>query len=229
MYFIGANGQSDGIQANVIDNGVVIPNAFKEIPIGTMIYRNSDFNFNKLVEREDSAIRKIGVTFNLKANERGFTLNVVDEDGHEASTNVYFNKETTKTGESIEASIKKNLIKTGNTPFIVDEVNIDFESNWFVPNSKISELRREVLIELMDVRINEYDLKEFELTKTDHPYPIAELDFTHNISNKLARKFYKRHGVKQMEKAFELQWDAGKSRVMTTKYCVKYELGKCPK
>ena len=26
-----------------------------------------------------------------------------------------------------------------------------------------------------------------------------------------------------------MQWDPGKSRVMTTKYCVKYELGKCPK
>ena len=24
-----------------------------------------------------------------------------------------------------------------------------------------------------------------------------------------------------------MQWDPGKSRVMTTKYCVKYELGKC--
>ncbi|MDZ7899626.1 MAG: hypothetical protein U5N85_16595 [Arcicella sp.] len=47
------------------------------------------------------------------------------------------------------------------------------------------------------------------------------------MSNKLARTFYKRHGVTEIEKAFELQWDPGKSRVMTTKYCVKYELGKC--
>ena len=43
----------------------------------------------------------------------------------------------------------------------------------------------------------------------------------------MARAFYKRHGVTEIEKAFELQWDPGKSRVMTTKYCVKYELGKC--
>jgi putative protease len=43
----------------------------------------------------------------------------------------------------------------------------------------------------------------------------------------LARAFYYRHGVTEIEKAFELQWEPGKSRVMTTKYCVKYELGKC--
>jgi hypothetical protein len=30
-----------------------------------------------------------------------------------------------------------------------------------------------------------------------------------------------------LKKAFELQWDPGKARVMTTKYCVKYRLGKC--
>jgi putative protease len=98
LYFTGKDKQADGIQVNVIKNGVVIPNAFKEIPIGTMIYKNSDFNSNKLVEREDSATRKTGVSFNLKANERWFTLNIIDEDGHEASSNIHSNEETTKTG-----------------------------------------------------------------------------------------------------------------------------------
>lgn len=68
---------------------------------------------------------------------------------------------------------------------------------------------------------------KFKLKKTDHPYPVSQLDFTYNVSNNLARNFYKRHGVTDIEKAFELQWDPGKSRVMVTKYCVKYELGKC--
>ena len=55
------------------------------------------------------------------------------------------------------------------------------------------------------------------------------MDFTYNVSNPLARAFYHRHGVTEIEEAFELKWAPGKSRVMTTKYCVKYELGKCPK
>ena len=55
----------------------------------------------------------------------------------------------------------------------------------------------------------------------------SEIDFTYNVSNKFARAFYERHGVTDIEKAFELQWDPGKSRVMVTKYCVRYELGKC--
>jgi putative protease len=81
----------------------------------------------------------------------------------------------------------------------------------------------------MDTRVREYRQEEIPLKKTGHPYPVEKLDYTYNVSNKMARAFYRRHGVTEIEKAFELQWDPGKSRVMVTKYCVKYELGKCPR
>jgi putative protease len=229
LYFINENSEPDGVQINTIVNNVVIPNTFKPLEKGTMIYRNADAAFNKLVEREDSAIRKIGVKLQFTETIDGFQLTVVDEDGHKSISTIEINKELSKNGESIIENIKKNLSKTGNTPFIVDELEVDFSKNWFLPISKINEIRRLVLEQLIDVRINEYHRKEFQITKTNHPYPVTQLDFTYNVSNNLARAFYKRHGVTEIEKAFELQWDPGKSRVMTTKYCVKYELGKCPK
>lgn len=229
LYFINEEGVADGVQINVILNKTVIPNTFKPIKEGTIIYRNSDAEFNKLVERDDSAIRKIGVTLSLIEIDQGFQLKVVDEDGHESTSSFEAEKEVAKSSESIIPNIKKNLTKAGNTPFIVDEVEVSFSNNWFLPISKINEMRRIVLEQLIDVRVNEYHREEFQITKTDHPYPVTELDFTYNVSNSLARAFYKRHGVTEIEKAFELQWDPGKSRVMTTKYCVKYELGKCPK
>lgn len=229
LYFINENSEPDGVQINTIVNNVVIPNTFKPLEKGTMIYRNADAAFNKLVEREDSAIRKIGVKLMLTEIVDGFQLTAIDEDGHKSISTIEINKELSKNGESIIENIKKNLSKTGNTPFIVDELEVDFSNNWFLPISKINEIRRVVLEQLIDVRINEYHRKEFQITKTNHPYPVAQLDFTYNVSNHLARAFYKRHGVTEIEKAFELQWDPGKSRVMTTKYCVKYELGKCPK
>lgn len=229
LYFINEEGVADGVQINVILNKTVIPNTFKPIKEGTIIYRNSDAEFNKLVERDDSAIRKIGVTLSLTETDQGFQLKAVDEDGHQSISSFEAEKEVAKSSESIIPNIKKNLTKAGNTPFIVDEVEVNFSDNWFLPISKINEMRRIVLEQLIDVRVNEYHREEFQITKTDHPYPVTELDFTYNVSNTLARAFYKRHGVTEIEKAFELQWDPGKSRVMTTKYCVKYELGKCPK
>jgi collagenase-like PrtC family protease len=229
LYFINEHGEGDGVQINVIENGVVIPNSFKPIKIGTLISRNADAAFNKLVEREDSAVRKIGIKLFFNEIEKGFELIAIDEDGHKSSLTFDTQKEKSKNEDSVIPNIKKNLSKTGNTPFIVDDLEVTLSANWFLPISKINELRREVLEQLIDIRVKEYRRKEFALSKTNHPYPVSQLDFTYNVSNKLAREFYKRHGVTEIEKAFELQWDPGKSRVMTTKYCVKYELGKCPR
>lgn len=227
LCFINENGEQDGVQINSIINNIVVPNTFKTINPGTLIYRNSDAAFNKLVEREDSAIRKISVKLKFTETNDGFQLVAVDEDGHESLSAFQSEKELAKNEESTVPNIKKNLSKTGNTPFVVDEIEIEFSKNWFLPISKINEIRRVVLEQLIDIRVNQYHREEFQITKTDHPYPVSKLDFTYNVSNQLSRSFYKRHGVTDIEKAFELQWDPGKSRVMTTKYCVKYELGKC--
>ena len=227
LYFINENGEADGVQINIIINNIVVPNTFKPLKPGTIIYRNSDAAFNKLVEREDSVIRKIGVKLNFSETSNGFQLLAVDEDGHESVSSFLSEKELAKNEESTVPNIKKNLSKTGNTPFIVDAIDVEFSNNWFLPISKINDIRRVVLDQLIDIRIKDYHREEFQITKTDHPYPVSQLDFTYNVSNRLARAFYKRHGVTEIEKAFELQWDPGKARVMTTKYCVKYELGKC--
>lgn len=226
LYFLNENDEADGAQINVILNQTVILNHPKAIKPGTLIYRNSDAEFIRLVERDDSAIRKIGVNLHLQETSTGFQLEAIDEDGHKAIVMYPTSKEISEKPE-MEANIKKNLAKTGNTPFTAEEISLSFTENWFLPISKINELRRDVLEQLMDIRIRDYQRKEYKIEKTNHPYPVDKLDFTYNVSNKLARNFYERHGVTEIEKAFELQWDPGKSRVMTTKYCVKYELGKC--
>jgi len=227
LYFLNEKGEADGAQVNTVQGNMVYPNVMKFIPVGTLISRNSDANFNRLVEREDSAIRKISTRFLLSETENGFQLKVVDEDACESIVSIAHPKELTKNNESIISNIKTNLNKTGGTPYIADEIEVEFSSNWFLPISKVNELRRNALEQLTNNRLKSYQREEYQITKTDHPYPVKELDFTYNVSNKLARQFYERHGVTQIEKAFELQWDPGKSRVMTTKYCVKYELGKC--
>ncbi len=227
LYFLNENNEPDGMQINIIVNNIVVPNTFKNIPTGTVIYRNSDAEFNRLVERDDSAVRKIGVNLTFTETNDGFMLVAIDEDGHQSISSFESVKELAKNEESTTPNIIKNLSKTGGTPFIVDDVKVEFSQNWFLPISKVNEVRRVVLEQLIDIRVKEYHREEFQIQKTDHPYPVSQLDFTYNVSNQMARAFYKRHGVTEIEKAFELQWDPGKSRVMVTKYCVKYELGKC--
>eukprot|EP00731_Ephydatia_muelleri_P032994 g32994.t1 len=229
LCFINENNEADGIYVNKVEQGLAYPNVLKEIKEGSFIYRNNDAAFIKIVEREDSAIRKISTTLLLTETEKGFELIATDEDGNLSTTNLVHAKEQTKNNQSIEENIKIQLAKTGFTPYTADEITILFSQNWFLPISKINEMRRTVFEQLSEIRLANYKREEHPLVKTSHPYPETKLDFMYNVSNKLARKFYERHGVTEIEKAFELQWDPGKSRVMTTKYCIKYELEKCPK
>jgi len=228
LCFINENNEADGIYVNKAENGKIYPNVLKEVKDGTFIYRNNDAAFIKIVEREDSAVRKLSTTLLLTETEKGFELIATDEDGNVSIVNLEHSKEQTKTGESIEENIKTQLAKTGFTPYTADEINIMFSQNWFLPISKINEMRRTVYDQLTQIRLANYKREEHQIVKTSHPYPETKLDFMYNVSNKTARKFYERHGVTEIEKAFELQWDPGKSRVMTTKYCIKYELKKCP-
>jgi collagenase-like PrtC family protease len=229
LCYINDDNEAEGIYVNRAENGFVYPNVLKEIKGGTFIYRNNDAAFIKIVEREDSAIRKISTKLLLTETENGFELTATDEDGNVSSVNIEHPKEPTKNNESIEENFKINLAKTGFTPYTADEITIQFSENWFLPISKINEMRRLVFEKLTEIRLENYQVEEQPIVKTSHPYPETKLDFMYNVSNKLARKFYERHGVTEIEKAFELQWDPGKSRVMTTKYCIKYELEKCPK
>ncbi|MBP6759778.1 MAG: U32 family peptidase [Flavobacterium sp.] len=229
LCFINENNEADGIYVNKAENGIIYPNVLKEIKDGTFIYRNNDAAFIKIVEREDSAVRKISTSLVLTENENGFELTATDEDGYVSNVILEHAKESTKNNLSIEDNIKTQLAKTGFTPYTADEITIQFSDNWFLPISKINEMRRTVYEQLTEIRLANYKREEHQIVKTDHPFPVDQLDFTYNVANKMARKFYERHGVTEIEKAFELQWDPGKSRVMTTKYCIKYELERCPK
>jgi putative protease len=59
------------------------------------------------------------------------------------------------------------------------------------------------------------------------PYPQKELNFRGNVLNKKAEEFYHRHGVETIEPAAESGLDLSGKVVMTTKYCLREELGLC--
>ena len=60
-------------------------------------------------------------------------------------------------------------------------------------------------------------------------YPIKELDYKTNIYNEKARSFYEKRGCIIKETAFELQKMHINKDLMTSKYCIKNQLGLCSK
>jgi putative protease len=55
------------------------------------------------------------------------------------------------------------------------------------------------------------------------------LSYLGNALNEKAVAFYRRHGVKKIEPAAESGLDMHGRKVMTTKYCIKYQLDACPR
>jgi putative protease len=59
------------------------------------------------------------------------------------------------------------------------------------------------------------------------PFPPSELEYQANVSNRLAKSFYNRHGIPDPSIAFEIKGDRHEQVVMTTKHCLKYQMGYC--
>ena len=53
------------------------------------------------------------------------------------------------------------------------------------------------------------------------------LTYHDNVANRLARQFYLDHGAETIETAFEVKRPKGECAVMTTRYCLRRELGAC--
>lgn len=127
-------------------------------------------------------------------------------------------------------TIQIQLKKAGDTIFEVSEVGIDFSADYFIPASLLNNLRRTVLQNLDEKRVQNYERKEQVFLPNQVPYPYKDLDFNANISNVLTKNFHIRHGNYSGINAFELmpKGDFSGKTIMTTRYRIKYELVVCP-
>ena len=93
--------------------------------------------------------------------------------------------------------------------------------------SELNEIRRSLFQKHEEFRISTIIRKDIKINKNEVLYPQKELDFSANISNKKAAQFYKEHGAIKKEDALEVGRVKKDQLLMTTRYCVKYELGYC--
>jgi putative protease len=216
-----------GTNINLVEDGVIYPNKWLSLKIGTEIYRNLDTAFGKKVL--NGADRRVAVDLIIKDTKKGFSVSAEDEDGNKAEEEFVFEKKIAKKPELVENSWKQQLSKLGDSPFYSRNFSFQFSQSYFVPMSELNDWRRKLVSELFKIRIKNYHRISAEHKKMDNPYPYKELDYSFNVSNSLARDFYQRHGAKILEGSFEQQKDIGGKKLMTTRHCLRYFLGACPR
>ncbi len=223
--FYTSNKNSDGFYVNKIVDKFIIPNKLIEIPIGTMIYRNYNHNFEKMLEKDKSE-RKIDISINIKQINNS-TIEITADDSYNSSVSITIKIENS-TNDLVPKLINQ-LSKTGGTIYNVIDIKAVGEIFGTIQIAKLNEVRRILLNDLTNKRIaNRKKIASRKMTEQPK-YPIGTLDYSANISNSISEEFYKKSFSEIKEKAFELLSDRNGKVLMTTKHCLKFDLDDCPK
>ena len=140
----------------------------------------------------------------------------------------------------------------GTTVFECDEVVLEGDiENYFIPNSFLSDFRRDLIAAVTEGIQNIVDgslekgfmdelfsspyrldqVGEHELSPEEFVWqPVyGKWPYLYNIANRSAEHFYKTHGMKHIEPAFEVEQPKGESLIMQCRHCIRYSLGYCVK
>ncbi len=217
----------EGFLINKTEMGRIFPNRKVLLRKKDIVYRNYDSEFEKQLMRETSAKRKVDVSLELSEIENGFSLRVTDEDNISVKVELMCDKIIAQKQDEYKSNIIKQLSKSGESPFNITFVSILLANAYFLPISLLNELRRKTLQKLQDERIRRFRPTPILFEKNNYPYFQTQLDYKANIINEKAVAFYKRHGVENFEYGLEKE-NKSFPVLMTTKHCIKYQLGQCP-
>jgi 23S rRNA 5-hydroxycytidine C2501 synthase len=230
LTFIGRNGESAGLKVNKVLNGTIYPNKMNDIFVGARIFRNHDHAFQMALNRI-TAERKIPVSISLLSIPNGFTVRAAIGAAQTTDFSVKIEKITSNDPAKSRENILRQLAKSGDTPFLVRDINTGGNEQFFFTSQQLNEMRRGLLEQLYAVRTSKIGLlnplKPIRKDADDYPFPTDTLHFENNLSNRLAVQFYLRHGVENPVTGVEKRPLSGRLQVMITKHCLQHELGFC--
>ena len=224
LCFLDDKGKLQGFRVNRVDGNRLYPQEMPFIKPRTLLYRNFNQDFERIMARK-SAERKIRVVVEMLECAFGFSVGMTDEDGNRVVLTFECAKELARTSQ--QENWKTQLGKLGNTLFEIERIDVNVSDNWFVPSSILADWRRQVVDKLLEARRINYPREIARINPQPVPYFLNGLTYLGNVMNTQAALFYKERGVKTIESAFEKD-HANHNVVMFCKHCIRYSMGWCP-
>ena len=191
--------------------------------------RNLDHNWQQALQKT-SAERRVGLSWVARLREDRLQLTAISEEGVSASASLDgpFG-EANKPQQALD-QLHDLLGQLGTTQYHADSIELDAPQAFFIPNSQLKALRREVIESLTNARVIAHPRGGRKAETTPPPvYPESHLSFLANVYNEKARAFYHRHGVELIDAAYEAHEETGEVPVMITKHCLRFSFNLCPK
>ena len=234
----------NGVEGNVILASTVISSGVKRSR-EISLYRNFDIVWQKSVENS-TGNRKIAINLEFSETSDGFRLTSVNEN---VSVSLQCHKDIAKNPEKALETIRTKLSQWGDTKFVVENIDIQLDTIYFIPASVLGEMKRQLVSELEKSLVERHRLngRHFDRPQgAEKSHSIAgdfsttlrsarndgvgdHLSFLANVTNSLSRQFYENHGVTHIDDGLEKTMQDGEIVVMTTKHCIRYANGMCAK
>ncbi len=233
LCFFNTEGALEGFLVNQVQGSTLQPNRMpKGLTVGTEIWRNNDQAFEKQLAGRTSR-RKIDVDIILSDTPDGLRLLMTDSDGCQGAAETACDKEPARNPAQATEQMVKQLGKLGDTAFSARHIESRCTETYHLPPSLLNELRRTAVTHLEEARITAHlatrkhsqPLSERQANTT--PYHETEVDYRANVLNAQAETFYRRHGATVTEYGLERSGNYDGKALMTSKYCLRYELGYC--
>jgi len=215
-----------GTIVNRVEDRRIYPRRMPDIRIGQKIFRNYDRVFAAQLTGA-MARRTIGLKMILRDTPDGLTLSGIDEDANQASVPMAGPYPPAEKADAARQTIATQLARLGHTIFACTEIHLETRATPFLPVSQLNTARRALVEKLMQVRAANHPRPAGKIACNAAPYPEKHLTYRGNVLNAQARSFYRRHGVEAIEPAAESGQDLTGRQVMTTKLCLRRELGLC--
>ncbi len=227
-YFTSA-GTFKGFRLNRVDGDRLFPATPQSIAPGTALYRNKDKEFDDTVaSAKTSRLISVDMCLRLIGKNR-----VVLEMTDERACSVAVSSDIADIREAVtpqEAPRRRILDKLGGTIYRAGKI-VDIVGANFIPASLLASLRRDCINALDRAARTTYRYTYRLPEDRSAVFPHSALTFRDNVANRLAREFYMSHGTISVDPAVEVSGAKPSMEipVMTTRYCLRKEMGKCLK
>ncbi|MCM1051551.1 MAG: U32 family peptidase [Paenibacillus sp.] len=224
--YFDAGGQFRGFRLNRADGNRLYPATPQNIRPGTTLYRNRDKEWDDAISSAKTS-RTMSVDMNLRlAGDDTVALELTDESG--CSVTATINIEGISPAVTPQESPRRQILnKLGGTIFRAGKI-VDLAGQYFIPASQLTSLRRRGMELLLNAHAMTYSYS-YRLPEKRETRFISDTATIHdNVANRLAEQFYRDHGVTTFTPAVEVKRPSGSgTMVMTTRYCLRRELGRC--
>ena len=229
--FVAKDGSTAGFRGDVCSGTSIKCKSMPSLFVGAVIFRNINTGFEKEIERlacKREIEASVSLDFIRKDGQWSICATAVSEDGRSVTYTSDAGDQTAENQERMLEMFKGQIGKsTGIYRFRTDSISSQ-DPLPFMSASAINGIRRK-LAELLDQEpCGKKDILLRKPEKVTKAFPQKDATYKTNISNRLSRSLYEAAGAEKIEEAYELS-HIRSAELMRTKYCIRYELGICPK